>query len=65
METMNYLVSVYVFRYVIIIVEEEYGSSGAFPVMGFFFWIMIMKSIVCIFRMIVHKWGVLGYYSLN
>ena len=55
METMNYLVSVYVFRYVIIIVEEEYGSSGAFPVMGFFFWIMIMKSIVCIFRMIVHK----------
>ena len=37
METMNYLVSVYVFRYVIIIVEEEYGSSGAFPVMGFFF----------------------------
>ena len=37
METMNYLVSVYVFRYVIVIVEEEYGSSGAFPVMGFFF----------------------------
>ena len=37
METMNDLVSVYVFRYVIIIVEEEYGSSGAFPVMGFFF----------------------------
>ena len=36
METMNDLVSVYVFRYVIIIVEEEYGSSGAFPVMGFF-----------------------------
>ena len=56
METMNDLVSVYVFRYVIIIVEEEYGSSGAFPVMGFFFfWIIIMKSIVCIFRMIVHK----------
>ena len=49
METMNYLVSVYVFRYVIIIVEEEYGSSGAFPVMGFFFFLDYDYEINCMY----------------